>query len=59
MSTLWVMIRSWHIVGKGGFTRCGRQFWTSNRSAFDTPQPEKCCETCLRLVEHDQEKAMP
>jgi hypothetical protein len=56
-TTLWVKIRSWHAVGKGGDTRCGRQFWADAPSAFDLPMGEKSCETCLRWLKRDEEKA--
>lgn len=61
-ATLWVKLRnipglSWHIVGKGGFTRCGRTFLVGVPTALDLPMGEKSCKTCLRLTEHDHEKA--
>ena len=59
--TLWVKLRnvpelSWHVVGKGGYTRCGRPFLAPSPSTFDLPMGEKSCESCLRLIEHDKEK---
>ena len=60
-TTLWVKFRpdlrlSWHVVGKGGYTRCGRPFMVDAPSAVDLPLDEKSCESCARLVLHDQEK---
>jgi hypothetical protein len=65
--TLWVKIRdvlllSWHAVVAVNGTRCGRKAEGSiedvlSRTVTDLPLGEKSCETCLRLVAHDQEKA--
>ena len=55
-AVLWVKLASWHLVGKGGFTRCGRPFLTSSPSSVDLPFDEKSCENCLRLAKHDAEK---
>ena len=56
--TEWVRIRSWHLVRptrsiRGVTTRCGR---TSEEPIVnDLPLDAKSCETCLRLLAHDDE----
>jgi len=59
---LWAKLRddprlSWHIVGRGGATRCGRWIPVPSPSADDLPMGEKSCETCLRLTAWDAERA--
>ena len=68
-TTLWIKLRdaprlSWHIAtGRGVtteriFVRCGREIvYYPCPSAYDLPMGERSCETCLRLTEHDAEKA--
>ena len=61
--TLFVKLRnvpglSWHVVGKGGHTRCGHPFLAPSPSTVDLPLEEKSCESCLRLIEHDVEKGL-
>ena len=53
---IWVKIRSWHLVARGR-TRCGRVFMIPSPTADDLPLGERSCETCLRLMAWDQEKA--
>ena len=59
-ATFWIKRRthlSWHLAREGNHaTRCG--LWVETPiTADDLPLGEKSCETCLRLVEHDAEKA--
>jgi hypothetical protein len=61
-TTIWAKLRdsprlSWHVVGRGGATRCGRWIPVPSPSAADLPMGEKSCESCTRLVLHDQERA--
>jgi hypothetical protein len=57
----WVRIRSWHVLVPTralpftAFTRCGRKVPAPEIRA-DLPTG-KSCETCLRLVARDAEKA--
>mgnify|MGYP000173494885 CR=1 FL=1 len=61
MNPEWVRIRSWHILVPTralpftGWTRCGRKVPTPE-IRVDMPQG-KSCETCLRLVARDGERA--
>lgn len=68
---LWIKLRdaprlSWHIVEgdhtrcgpcPGGHTRCGRSIVVPSHTATDLPMGERSCESCARLLIHDQEKA--
>ena len=56
MSTLWVRIKSWHLVASGR-TRCGRLYAIPSPTVDDLPLGAKSCETCCRLVLHGQERA--
>jgi hypothetical protein len=56
MSTLWVWLKSWHLV-VAGRTRCGRLYAIPSPTVDDLPLGERSCETCLRLHERDQERA--
>jgi len=58
--TQWVRIRSWHLAVQSRAlgavpTRCGR--WAEGLAVSDLPLEAKSCETCLRLLARDQEKA--
>jgi len=54
--TLWVRIKSWHLVASGR-TRCGRLYAIPSPTVDDLPLGAKSCETCLRLHERDEERA--
>jgi hypothetical protein len=56
MSTLWVKIKSWHLVANGR-TRCGRLYVIPSPTVDDLPLGERSCESCARLLIHDQENA--
>jgi hypothetical protein len=56
MSTLWVKIKSWHLVANGR-TRCGRLYAIPSPTVDDLPLDERSCESCLRLHERDEERA--
>ena len=58
--TEWVRIRSWHLVTPSRAlgavpTRCG--LWADGEVVRDLPSNQKTCETCLKLLARDQEKA--
>ena len=61
MNPEWVRIVSWHVLVPTralpyvAFTRCGRKVSEAEIKA-DMPQG-KSCETCLRLIARDAEKA--
>lgn len=60
MIVVWVEIRSWHAIrltrSQITTTRCGR---TAPASApvSDTLPPGKSCETCLRLIAREADRA--
>jgi hypothetical protein len=65
-ATRWVKFRddlrlSWHVappaIAPWIRTRCGRWAGESPLTADDLPLGAKSCETCLRLVAHDAERA--
>jgi hypothetical protein len=56
VTTLWVRIKSWHLVASGR-TRCGRLYAIPSPTVDDLPLGAKSCETCLRLVARDAERA--
>ena len=56
----WVRIISWHAIrrepnGPDADTYCGRYVAGSPLKSTDLPMGEKSCESCARLVIHDQE----
>lgn len=56
----WVKIRSWHAVtfdSRGGLhhTRCGLWAKIEAPQADDLPVNEKSCESCLRLIQRDED----
>jgi hypothetical protein len=55
VTTLWVKVKSWHLVANGR-TRCGRLYPIPSPTVDDLPQG-KSCESCLRLHERDVERA--
>lgn len=61
MNPEWVRIVSWHVLVPtralpfAAFTRCGRRVAAPEIRA-DMPQG-KSCETCLRLIARDAERA--
>ena len=61
MNPEWVRIRSWHVLVPTralpfrASTRCGR--WVEEPEIRQDMPQGKTCETCLRLVARDAEKA--
>ena len=56
----WIKARSWHVYAftyRGGThrTRCGRTLPADAPTSPSLPLEEKSCETCTRLVLHDEE----
>lgn len=48
---------SWHVETDPGATRCGRWLLADAPRANDLPLGDRSCESCLRLVARDQERA--
>lgn len=60
----WVRIRSWHALRTytrdgGGITRCGRRVVPPMERSVTLPLTDKSCETCTRLVLHDEQTPQP
>jgi hypothetical protein len=56
MNTLWIRLRSWHIVRREDFTLCGRQGDSGSPNSDSEPMGEKTCESCLRIWKRNQER---
>jgi hypothetical protein len=54
MSTLWVKIKSWHILREAGETLCGRPVAVPCPTSTHMLMDEKSCETCLRVHERNE-----
>jgi hypothetical protein len=58
----WARLRSWHSIRTytrvgSILTRCGRLIGPDHQIVDVLPLGERSCESCLRLVAHDGERA--